>query len=364
MVTVQSVTHKTVEKMSVTAIGGIILPLTGQKCDFARGQNVILSENLSNMKQFRPIVWAMAALFAILLLSPAPTAKATPIAQGISITITPTNLLPGQAGYVFVTGGHPLDVSITLDSQPMDVFWTGEGYLALYAFHHDEPFGEHELLVEATDPRTGQSLTQTATIAVQSFRYLNEELYLDSHVDGRLYDPVLNAEETARLEEIYTPRTQVNPWGWPFVNPAPGAPITSQYGANRSYNGGLLESYHSGTDFRRYNGEEILATAAGRVVSAEYFEIRGNVIIIDHGCGIYSLYAHLSDMYVKPGDMVRSGQLIAGAGATGRAMGPHLHFEIIVNGYPIDAMKWLSLMPGYVEPLDLTDVSDDSEKSG
>ncbi len=316
------------------------------------------------MKRFRPIMGAMAVFLAVLLTSPAQTAKATPIASGISITITPTNLLPGQAGYVFVTGGHPLEVTATFDAQPMDVFWTGEGYLALYAFHHDAPSGEHELAVDAADPRTGQRLAQSATIVVQSYNYLDEELYFDSHLDARLFDPVLNAQETARLEEIYAPRTQINPWGWPFVNPAPGAPITSQYGANRSYNGGLLESYHSGTDFRRYNGEEILATAAGRVVSAEFFEIRGDVIIIDHGYGIYSLYAHLSKMYVKPGDMVRGGQLIAGAGATGRTMGPHLHFEIIVNGLPVDAMQWLALMPGYVEPLDLTDVSDDSEKSG
>jgi hypothetical protein len=335
-----------------------------QICEFAGGQNVNLFENFFIMKRFRPVLWATVALIAVFLVSPTRPAQATPIAPGISITITPTNLLPGQAGYVFVTGGYPLDVNATLDSQPMDVFWTGEGYLALYAFHHDAPFGEHEMSVDAADPRTGQSLTQSATIVVQSFKYLNEELYLDSHLDERLYDPELNAQETAQLEEIYAPRTQINPWGWPFVNPAPGAPITSQYGANRSYNGGLLESYHSGTDFRRYNGEEILATAAGRVVAAEFFEIRGNVIIIDHGYGIYSLYAHLSNMYVEPGDMVRSGQLVAGAGGTGRAMGPHLHFEIIINGYPIDAMEWLSLMPGYVEPLDLTDVSDDSEKSG
>ena len=198
--------------MSTAAIGGIILPLTRQNHNFAPGQNVILSENLSIMKRFRSIVWVMAALIAFLFLSPAWPAKATPIAQGISITITPTNLLPGQAGYVFVTGGHPLNVSITLDGQPMDVFWTGEGYLTPYAFHHDAPFGEHGLVVEATDPRTGQSLTQIATIAVQSFKYLDEELYMDS-LDARLYDPVLNAEETARLEEIYAPRTQVNPWG-------------------------------------------------------------------------------------------------------------------------------------------------------
>ncbi|MBN1120132.1 MAG: M23 family metallopeptidase [Anaerolineae bacterium] len=316
------------------------------------------------MKRFRPVLWVMAALVAVLLVVPAQPAKAAPIAPGISITITPTNLLPGQAGYVFVTGGHPLNVSVTLDGQPMDVFWTGEGYLALYAFHHDAQSGEYELAVDATDPRTGQRLIQYATIVVQSYSYLNEELYLDSRLSERLYDPVLNAQETARLQDIYAARTQINPWGWPFVNPAPGAPITSQYGANRSYNGGLLESYHSGTDFRRYNGEEILATAAGRVVSAEFFEIRGNVVIIDHGYGIYSLYAHLSEMYVEKGDIVSGGQLIAGAGGTGRAMGPHLHFEIIVNGCPIDAMKWLELMPGYVEPLDLTDVSDDSEKSG
>jgi hypothetical protein len=316
------------------------------------------------MKRFRPVLWAAAAFAAVLLTSPARPVKAAPVAPGISITITPTDLLPGQAGYVFVTGGYPLNVEATLDGQPMDVFWTGEGYLALYSYHHDAPAGEYELIVGAANPRTGQQVTQHAAISVLSFNYLDEELYFDSHLDASLFDVDLNAQEAARLQEIYAGRTQINPWGWPFLNPAPGAPITSQYGANRSYNGGVLVSYHSGTDFRRYNGEEILATAAGRVVSAENYEIRGNTIVIDHGYGIYSQYAHLSEMYVEEGDVVCGGQLIAGAGATGRTMGPHLHFEIIVNGNPVDALKWLELMPGYVEPLDLTNISGDDEKSG
>ena len=62
----------------------------------------------------------------------------------------------------------------------------------------------------------------------------------------------------------------------------------------------------------------------------------GNTIILDHGSGIYSLYAHLSRIDVKPGDMVRNGQLVGLAGATGRVTGPHLHWAVRLNGARVD----------------------------
>ncbi len=83
---------------------------------------------------------------------------------------------------------------------------------------------------------------------------------------------------------------------------------------------------------------------------AEFFEVRGNVVIIDHGHGVFSQYAHLSEFYVQPGQFVERGQLIGAAGATGRTNGPHLHFEIIVNGTPVDPIRWLALAPGFVPP--------------
>ena len=100
----------------------------------------------------------------------------------------------------------------------------------------------------------------------------------------------------------------------------------------------------------------IQATADGRVVLDEYLNIRGNVVILDHGHGVFSQYAHMSQMQVQIGQVVRQGQVLGLAGSTGRANGPHLHFEVIVNGFPVDPLKWLALAPGFVAPREATPI--------
>ena len=80
----------------------------------------------------------------------------------------------------------------------------------------------------------------------------------------------------------------------------------------------------------------IHATNRGRVVLAKNLFFTGNTVILDHGLGVYSLYAHLSRVDVKRGDLVTNGQLLGLAGATGRVTGPHLHWGIVVQGARVD----------------------------
>jgi murein DD-endopeptidase MepM/ murein hydrolase activator NlpD len=72
----------------------------------------------------------------------------------------------------------------------------------------------------------------------------------------------------------------------------------------------------------------------------------------------------MSQFMVQPQDIVRKGQVIGLAGATGRANGPHLHFEVIVNGFPVDPLKWLALAPGFVAPREVTPVPNESSSTG
>jgi murein DD-endopeptidase MepM/ murein hydrolase activator NlpD len=76
-------------------------------------------------------------------------------------------------------------------------------------------------------------------------------------------------------------------------------------------------------------------------------------VIVDHGYGIYALYAHLSEQYVSVGDVVIQGQVLGAAGSTGRSVGPHLHYELIIHGNNVDPIKWLALVPGFVEPQEI-----------
>jgi len=104
---------------------------------------------------------------------------------------------------------------------------------------------------------------------------------------------------------------------------------------------------HTGIDFAAPVGTPIFAAAGGVVEAAEQHPEYGNLVRIDHGNGLSTWYAHTSRFVVKVGDIVRRGQQIALVGATGRATGPHLHFEVRVNGAPQNPLKYLaSAKPG------------------
>ncbi len=99
---------------------------------------------------------------------------------------------------------------------------------------------------------------------------------------------------------------------------------------------------HAGVDFAAPVGTPIFAAAGGVVSNAEFHPVFGNVVEVDHGSGLSTLYAHASRIVVKPGDIVRKGQKIAEVGSTGRSTGPHLHFEVHVNGQPQNPARFLA----------------------
>jgi murein DD-endopeptidase MepM/ murein hydrolase activator NlpD len=101
-------------------------------------------------------------------------------------------------------------------------------------------------------------------------------------------------------------------------------------------------AFHSGLDFQADTGTPIVAAAGGMVVTQEYHSGYGNLVEIDHGKDVISRYAHASHVYVKKGDLVRRGQKIAEVGSTGRSTGPHLHFEVLVQGVAQDPLKFLN----------------------
>jgi murein DD-endopeptidase MepM/ murein hydrolase activator NlpD len=98
---------------------------------------------------------------------------------------------------------------------------------------------------------------------------------------------------------------------------------------------------HTGLDFQASPGTAILAAAGGVVVAQQVHPAYGNMVEIDHGNDLLTRYAHASKVWVKKGDLVRRGHKIAEVGTTGRSTGPHLHFEVMVQGIPQDPQKFL-----------------------
>lgn len=120
-----------------------------------------------------------------------------------------------------------------------------------------------------------------------------------------------------------------------FIVPTSSTRYTAFFGDRRIYeytNGKSSTSLHYGNDYGIPEGSEVAACADGKVVMAENRISTGWSIVIEHLPGLYSLYYHLSEMDVKEGDMIKQGQIIGKSGSTGLATGPHLHWEVRLNG--------------------------------
>ena len=106
---------------------------------------------------------------------------------------------------------------------------------------------------------------------------------------------------------------------------------------------------HTGLDFPAESGTAIHAAAGGVVRTVEWHPAYGHMVELDHGNGLVTRYAHTSKVFVKVGDLIKRGQIVAAIGTTGRSTGPHLHFEVLVEGVPQDPEKFLAGGPGAAE---------------
>jgi len=130
----------------------------------------------------------------------------------------------------------------------------------------------------------------------------------------------------------------------PTGRPSPGY-ITSGFGTRADpFTGG--RAHHLGIDFNANTGDPVLSAAGGVVIFAGVKSGYGNVVEVDHGNGYTTLYGHNSRLIVRAGDIVRAGQQVARAGSTGRSTGPHVHFEVHVNGRPVNPRKFLDKVTG------------------
>ena len=123
-------------------------------------------------------------------------------------------------------------------------------------------------------------------------------------------------------------------------NPCPSGSLTSNYGYRPIPTPGATAN-HAGIDIGAPSGTPVYAASDGTVTTVAYNSGRGNYIIVNHGNGLQTLYQHLSASYVSSGQSVSRGQNIGAVGSTGVSTGPHLHFEVHVNGSPVNPMGYL-----------------------
>ena len=164
------------------------------------------------------------------------------------------------------------------------------------------------------------------------------------------YEAALSAEEAERLAQQNQNNvagsgstSNVTPSTSGFISPLPGgAYVTCAYGWRIHPIWGD-ERFHSGVDLGASQGTPIYAIAAGTVTTATYGDANGYYVSISHGNGYGSVYCHMTNYIVSVGDSVSQGQVIGYVGSTGSSTGPHLHFEIHVNGSAVNPMDYISL---------------------
>ncbi|HLA43144.1 MAG TPA: M23 family metallopeptidase, partial [Aggregatilineales bacterium] len=157
-----------------------------------------------------------------------------------------------------------------------------------------------------------------------------------------LADPEVSLDEYAILDVYINKLTEGHQWrglAVPF-----NTPVSAVFGTYRHINGSVWQR-HTGIDYPRPLDTAVTASAGGRVVYSDVLPIRGNYVLIDHGSGLFSGYAHLHERRVFSGDVVKQGDIIGTVGNTGRSLGSHLHWEVAIGGVPVDPLEIVRLLP-------------------
>lgn len=265
--------------------------------------------------------------------TPTETPSPTPIAEPELIVSTTTTGLAGT-----------IRVSVTGDVESGEAELLGRAYPliqgseSMYTFLGvgvlDIP-GLYTLEVRIVTAN-GSTATLTEEITVTATVWTVEYLEFDAATTA-LLDPVKIAAERQILADIYGKSTDEKLWDGPWLLPTDGH-ITGIFGEQRSINGSEPGGHHGGTDFGADLGSPVTASNSGIVVLARQLDLRGNMVIIDHGGGVFTGYAHMNVFAVAEGQTVEAGQLIGQVGSTGLSTGAHVHWEMSIHGILVDAL--------------------------
>ncbi len=305
------------------------------------------------------------------------------IEQDVTVKFTPprlevlSSLLPVSQGGAGVVAYRVSDDAQRYGVRIGETFFPGYPNSAraftafsLFAFPHDLPASTPVLLV--AEDGLGNHTEQRLDVPVVAKRWRSRTIKISDRFIEQTVRPII--AQTPEIEDLDDPLRnflQVNNvlrkrtadqlavlasnsrpeflWNGAFTQLS-NSQVEAAFADHREYRyGGKVvdKQYHLGFDLAATKHYPVEAANDGKVVMAEYFGIYGNTIVIDHGYGLQSLYAHLSSFAAEKGEKVAKGQIIAKSGMTGLAAGDHLHFSLLLQGVQINPMEWWD--PKWVE---------------
>lgn len=339
---------------------GAILVLPAKEEGASLNSNVVLSENdtlltsavltgsnpwhlfIENQQLTSPSLPGESIFYR----SEGETSEVSTFSPSISrIEINPLPVVQGHTTAIYIYAKQPGEFSGSINGRPV-YFFRDEAQGFYYSLNGISAIAEPGLIPVRIEGVTenGDLFSIEQNILLKSGGYRNETLSVEQTT-------IEEATVLSENEQINQILESVNPekyWTKAFRFPVDGSledgtiAFSSYFGSRRSYNNGQHYGYHGGLDFSvvlvSFN---IYSDAPGRVIFAGTMNIRGNTLFIDHGQGVVSGYAHMSEFKVNAGDFVEEGQLIGLIGKTGRVTGPHLHWDIWVNRTPVDPFDWI-----------------------
>jgi len=254
------------------------------------------------------------------------------------LRVVPPEIGQGQTTTIEVAGQGAASAVAFADNVRYPLVAHGLDFWGVIAAAGDAAAGVHGITVQLLDS-DGNVMSELVTqVTVDDMGYPVENIDLPPAVYDSL-DPALIQQEVAARAATFAQFTAQKLWSGTFIWPVPEV-IVSPFGIRRSYNGGPVSSFHQGTDLAADEGVPVVASNSGRVAYVGSGPTHGNSVLIDHGDGVFSGYNHLSAFNVQVGQMVNKGDLVGLVGSTGMATGPHVHWEIIVRGVPVDPAPW------------------------
>lgn len=263
--------------------------------------------------------------------------------HGVKLSIAPKSIERGSPCLFTVTtpetlsslNGSLMGKKVFFNSDQSRKTWYGLAGVGL-----ESPLGSHTITLKGSDA-SGRPVTFSARFEIEArkanIRVPEEFTNPDDDERARI------AREAILKRDAFRTLSPVALWNGSFMRPVDASiRLTAVFAGTRRFNRGPVKT-HRGADFGSPQGTSIKAINSGRVILAENMFYDGNMVTIDHGQGLLSLYLHLSKINVREGDLVSPGQVIGLSGSTGRSSGPHLHLQVKWEGTDIDPLELMTL---------------------
>ena len=334
----------------------LIVPLTeNQSSSFSARANLASGQTLLELAVLRdkdpwslalennlPGTWAVLTTDVLRVPGDSQGDAPTGLPEAITkVEVDPLLMIQGGTTIIKVSASPGITIRGSLAERTLNFFSQDYGYVALQGIHAMTLPGLYPLTLEGELPG-GKRFAFSQNVLVQDASFPYDP---SLEVDPTTLDPAVTEPESELWASLGVPATSEKMWNGLFASPVPAdfkECWTSLFGNRRSYNSGTYNSFHSGLDFCGRVGTELYAVAPGKVVYTDTLIVRGGVVVIDHGWGVYTAYDHLSEILVQPGNAVQTGQVIGLGGDTGRTTGPHLHWEVWVGGVQVNPVDWLA----------------------